>query len=130
MTYRYENADGNRFLVLNFSTRLANKDNYPLLRHYERGRQYTENVEWLSGKKLPAYCYGHPSLYMLCKENENSLSVGLWNFFADIAIEPVVQLGDNYSQIEFINCGGRLEDDKVYLEDIAAFDFAGFEVKK
>lgn len=130
MSYRYENAEGNRFLVLNFSTRLADRDSYPLLRHYERGRQYAENVEWLSGKKLPAYCYGHPSLYMLCKEDENSLSVGLWNFFADIAFEPVIELGDSYSEIEFINCSGELKGNKVFLDDIAAFGFAGFEAKK
>ena len=127
VSYRYENADGNRFLVLNINTRFNSSS---LLNHYERGYQYAKNIPWLSGNKLPAYVYGHPSLYMQCKEDDNSLAVGLWNFHADIAIEPVVELGEEYSSIEFINCNGKLRGDKVYLSDIAAFGFAGFEVKK
>ncbi len=53
----------------------------------------------------------------------------LWNFFADTAIEPVIELGKEYSKIEFINCDGRLEGDKVYLSDIQPFGFVAFEVK-
>ena len=83
LSYRYENADGNRFLVLNVNSRC---DSSSMLKHYARGRQIADNVPWLSGNKLPAYVYGHPSLYMQCKQGENSMSVGLWNFFADIAI--------------------------------------------
>ena len=127
ISYKYENSDGNRFLVLNINTR-AKADT--LLKHYARSRQYAEEIPWLGGKKLPAYVYGHPSLYMQCKEDDNSLAVGLWNFHADIAIEPVVELGEEYSSIEFINCDGKLRGDKVYLSDIAAYGFAGFEVKK
>ena len=65
---------------------------------------------------------------MQCKQGENSMSVGLWNFFADIAISPVVELGKTYSDIRFINCNGRLENDKVYLDDIIPFSFVGFEL--
>ena len=126
VSFRYENAQGQRFLVLNLNTRVGS-DN--LLKHYARSRQYAEAVEWLGGQKLPAYVYGHPALYIQCKESENSLAVGLWNCFADIAIEPVVELREEYSAIEFINCSGRLDGDKVYLTDIPAFGFAGFEVK-
>ena len=125
LSYRYENADGNRFLVLNINSR---RDSSSMLKHYARGRQIADNVPWLSGNKLPAYVYGHPSLYMQCKQGENSMSVGLWNFFADIAISPVVELGKTYSDIRFINCNGRLENDKVYLDDIIPFAFVGFEL--
>ena len=125
LSYRYENADGNRFLVLNVNSRC---DSSSMLKHYARGRQIADNVPWLSGNKLPAYVYGHPSLYMQCKQGENSMSVGLWNFFADIAISPVVELGKTYSDIRFINCNGRLENDKVYLDDIIPFAFVGFEL--
>lgn len=127
LSYRYENADGNRFLVLNVNSRT---DSSSMLKHYERGRQIADSIEWLSGNKLPAYVYGHPSLYMQCKQHEGSMAVGLWNFFADIAIDPVIELGAEYSDIKFINSGGRLEKDKVYLSDINPFAFAGFEVFK
>lgn len=126
MSYRYENSDGNRFLVLNINTR---SENDGVLKHYARGSQYAENVKWLSGKKLPAYSYGNPALYIICKKNESSMSVGVWNFFADIAIDPVIELDGEYGSIEFLNTNGRLDGDKVYLNDIPAFGFAAFEVK-
>ena len=100
-----------------------------MLKHYERGRQIAEHALWLSGQKLPAYVYGHPSLYMQTKEKDGAMAVGLWNFFADTAIEPVVALGKAYTDIQFINCNGRLENDKVYLEDILPYAFVGFEVR-
>lgn len=126
ISYRYENADGNRFLVFNLNTR---SDNSSMLRHYARGRQIANNIIWLSGNKLPAYVYGHPSLYVQTKEKDGAMAVGLWNFYADIAIEPIVELGKEYSIIKFINCNGRLENDKVYLEDIPPYAFVGFEVR-
>lgn len=126
ISYRYENADGNRFLVLNINTRFNNSS---MLKHYAKGRQLAENIPWLSGNKLPAYIYGHPSLYIQTKEKEDHLAVGLWNFFDDTAIEPVVELGKEYAEIQFTNCNGRLEKDKVYLEDIVPYAFACFEVR-
>lgn len=126
VSYRYENANGNRFLVININTRFGGTD---ILRHYERSRQYAKNIPWLSGKELPAYIYGHPSLYVLCKKGENSMSIGLWNLFPDRVIDPCVQLDKAYKSIEFINSNGKLEGDKVYLSDIPAFEFAFFEVR-
>lgn len=134
VSYRYENADGNRFLVLNINTRSTQnikdpKDN--ILKHYARSRQYAEMIPWLGGEALPAYVYGHPALYMQCKKGEDgSLAVGLWNFHADIAFAPTVELTETYSKVEFINCGGELCGNKLTLTDIPAFGFVGFEVKE
>jgi len=125
VSYKYENADGNRFLVLNINTRNGNSN---LLFHYERSRQYAETIPWLSGNKLPAYSYGNPQMYIQCKTDGDKMAVGLWNFYADTAIEPVVELDDTYNSINFINCNGKLENNKVYLKDIAPFTLAGFEV--
>ena len=126
MSYRYENTAGNRFLVLNVNTRFGDEN---VLKHYSRSKQYAETVEWLSGKKLPAYVYGNPALYMQCKSDGVALSVGLWNFHADEIISPTVILGKSYSQIKFINCSGILRGETVELSDIRAFGFVGFEVK-
>ena len=106
MSYRYENSDGNRFLVLNVNTRSGSSN---VLKHYARSKQYSENIPWLSGNKLPAYVYGNPALYIIAKKNDSSMAVGLWNFFADTAIDPVVELDGEYSGIEFLNTNGRLE---------------------
>ena len=126
LSYRYENKEGQRFLVFNVNTR-SNSDNY--LKSYERGCQIFENVAWLSGEKLPAYTYGNPALYTQAKKGENSLAVGLWNFYADIAINPVIELDKTYSSVRFINCDGKLDGDKVYLTDISPYAFVGFEVR-
>ena len=126
MSFRYENGNGNRFLILNVNTR-SDRDN--VLKHYARSRQYAENVQWLSGTKLPAYAYGNPELYVLCKKDNNTMTVGLWNFFADTALSPTVELDKEYSDISFLNCSGELCGDKVRLCDIPPYGFAAFEVR-
>ena len=127
MSYRYENAAGQRFLVLNVNTR-SNKTN--VLRHYARSRQYAETIPWLSGQALPAYVYGNPALYLQCKKNDTAMAVGLWNFWPDIAMDPVVQLDGEYSAIRCLNCTGELRGNTVYLSDIPAFGFAAIEVRR
>lgn len=127
MSYRYENQNGDRFLVINLAWSLL--DTRPL-RTYARGKQIADNVLWLCGNKLPAYVYGQPSLYMQCKEDDKCLTVGLWNNFSDIALDSVVELSCEYSEISFIQGGGKLVGDKVYLDDIPSFGFCGFTLKK
>ncbi len=127
MSYRYENSDGNRFLVLCFNTR---KQCDASFYGYARSEQIAKNVFWLSGKNLPAYSYGNPHLYMQCKADEKTLAVGLWNFCADPIFQPVVELGENYDKIEFINCDGKLCGNLVSLSEIAPYGFAAFVAKK
>lgn len=126
VTYRYENAAGQRFLVLNIDT-VSTNDN--LFKHYARSAQYAAQIPWLSGKKLPAHVYGHPALYIQCRRTEDTMTVGLWNSFADIAMEPEVVLDSAYADAEFLGCSGRLEGDRVVLSDIPAFGFAAFVVR-
>ena len=128
-SFRYENKDGQRFLVFNCTPNVANNNNN-ILKNYARSRQIAENIEWISGKKLPAYCYGNPAMYTIVKECDDQVAVGLWNLHADIAMDPVVQLDGNYTSIEFIGCTGKLDGDHVYLSDIPAFGFAGFNLTK
>ena len=125
MSYRYENQDGQRFLVLNINSRI-NSD--AALKNYARSRQLAQNIEWLSGKKLPAYSYGHPSLYIQCKEENGNLAVGLWNMFADPVVFPTVELGESYLKIKCVNCKATLENNRVMLDEIVPFGFAFFEV--
>ena len=127
VSYRYENASGERFLVLNVNTRGSEN----LLKHYARSRQYADAVKWLSGKALPAYCYGNPALYLQTKRGEDgSLAVGLWNLHEDAIYDAEIELDDSYSEARFVNCSGRLEGDRIYIDCIHAFEFACFEVRK
>ena len=125
--YLYENDNGYKFLVFAFDAYFNSEHLY---RSYARSRQLRDAIVWLSGKALPAYSYGNPDLYIMCKRNSDSMAVGLWNIFADSVIEPVVEVDDEYSEISFINCTGRIDGAKVILSEIQPFSFAGFELRK
>ncbi|MGN1093722.1 MAG: hypothetical protein ACI4SC_01935 [Candidatus Neoclostridium sp.] len=127
MTYRYENADGNRFLVLCFNTR---RQKEACFFSYARSRQLADCVRWLGGCKLPAYSFGNPHLYMQSKKGESGMAVGLWNFCVDPMLKPIVELDGEYDVIEFINCVGELKGDKVFLGEIAPYGLAAFTVAK
>ena len=101
-----------------------------MLRNYVRSRQIAEFVEYASGKKLPAYVYGCPEMYLQCKEADGKLAVGIWNFIADEALDFEVQLAEEYSSVKFLGCEGTLKGDKVIIKSIPAFGFGFFELEK
>lgn len=127
--YYYKNKDGQQFLVFAFNAyeQPWGCDNY--YRSYARSRQLKDVVDLFGGEKLPAYSYGNPDLYIIAKKDNSSMAVGLWNIFPDEIFEPVIELDREYSEIEFINCSGRLEGNKVYLSQMAPYSFAAFKVK-
>lgn len=124
--FTYENAAGQRFLVLNMDHCFPFEDNY---RHYFRQNQLVQGIEWLSGEKLPAKILKNPDLYMQCKEKDGALAVGLWNMFADSIDEPTLTLDKAYSRLRTLNCTGELAGNQVKLSQIPAFGFAAFEVE-
>lgn len=126
-SYYYENAAGQRFLVFTFDMYYNDESCY---RTYTRGNQIIDAVKYLSGDPLPASMQGCPDLYMMCKRDDNgTMAVGLWNIFADPIPRPEIRLDKAYNKIHFINCNGHMDGNKVYLSEIAAFGFAGFEVQ-
>ena len=132
MSYLYENSRGERYLVLNINMGNCTEKSFADIKNiYPRGRQIAECSEWLSGRALPAYCGGDPFTYLLAKECDDGLAVGVWNLFADEMIKPVVELGECYSEIEVAaNTHGVLEGRRVRLSDIPPYGFAFFKVKK
>lgn len=127
-SYYYKNRDGQQFLVLSY----APYETFSSVENEYRGYVYTELINEavaLFGKKLPAYVYGNPDLYMIAKKDNNSMTVGLWNIFPDEILKPIIYLDRDYSEISFINCSGRLDGNKVFLSEIAQYGFAGFEVR-
>ena len=135
MAYRYENAEGQRFVVFLFegesiysNTRIGISG---LLKNYVTQRVLTENLPWVARQPLPAYCTGNPELYLMCKKDADGLSVALFNCFADQLVHPVIQLGDHYSHIECVDCEAVLEGDKVTLTSrVNGFSAAAFRVYK
>lgn len=120
MSFIYENAGKERFLVININPR----KNANLMRHYARGRQYCD----FAGGSFDAVCTGNPDVYLLCSKGNGELAVGVWNFCIDPILKPVVELGQTYKNIRFINGGGKLLGKKAELEEIPGYSFMGFVV--
>ena len=130
LVYRYENKDGQRFLVY-MTDPMAKLYNHEICKGYLMQKVLKEGVEWIAGERLPAVCLENPSLYLLCKRDGDKMAVGLFNCFDDSVLEPVVKLDGEYRQVRFVGCNGRLEGDTVYLDaPLPAFEFAAFEVEK
>lgn len=125
-SFRYKNADGQKFLVFAFDGYFANESLY---RQYTRSMQITNAAQWLCGKKLPAHLYGEPDVYVMTKENENKKAVGVWNFSVDTLFDPVLPLDGSYEITDTLNCTAEIRDDKLYLSDIPPFALAAVEMK-
>ena len=122
LSFVYTNADNERFLVLNLNPR----KNDTLMRHYARGYQYYS----FFGNSIPAVCIGNPDTYMLCTEDDKEMTIGIWNFSIDTAIDSIVNLDREYKDIEFVIGNGMLCGDKVMLDDINPYSLVIFKIKK
>ena len=124
-SYFYENANGERFLVFAFNAYYCNDSLY---RQYARARQITDNIKRLCGKNLPATISVSPDLYTITKKNDNSLSIGLWNFFPDSVRKPQITLDREYKKIRCSNCNAKIDGREITVSPINAFSFAAIEV--
>lgn len=129
LCYRYENADGQRFLVYLFDAMSLHKDS-GLLQGYLAQAAATEGVEWISQRPLPAKCQGHPQLYLLCKRDGKKLTVGLFNCHADSILAPVVTLDKRYQKLICLNTNGKRTGNTVTLSELPAYSFAAFAVEE
>jgi hypothetical protein len=130
LCYYYENAAGQRFLVLLFEG-LSLNHHSGLLRSYLMQAMLTHGIVKISNRRMPVSCMGHPDLYIICAGDEKSMTVGLFNCYADPIFAPYMMLGGEYSRFKGLNIEGKLESEcEVRLDDIPPFSFAVFTVKK
>lgn len=125
-SYTYENEAGQRFYVYTCD---AYWNQETIWRNHSIGPQLADAIEWLAGRALPARCHKNPDLYMMCKAKDKELSVGLWNFCIDSILKPEITLDREYGDIRFINCKGEMTGNRVVLEEMPPFGFAGICVK-
>ena len=111
--YRYENANGERFLVLPFAAGVNSRE---VLIGECRQRQMVDNYAWLAGEALAASCSGNPDLYMMTKRGEDgSLAIGLWNCSDDPILQPCIELGEEYATVTCVNCEAHLDGKRITL---------------
>ena len=128
--FKYENAKGQRFLVLPFDgTQVYDKRGW--LVSYIRRRHLVKNIEWLGGKKLDAWVDDNSlQLYLLVKKNDKALSVGLWNLYPDRLKNLRVHVATDSDKIEFVNGTGHREGDSIVLDStLYPYEMAAFEIK-
>ena len=123
-SYSYQTALGQHFLVFALDGYSMNESAF---KHYTRGEQIERWIR-CTKKALPASMLGNPDCYLLCKENEAGKAVWIGNFFADECMQRVVTLDRAYKRIEFINCSGKLEGNKVILDAVLPYASVGFAV--
>lgn len=123
-SYRYENANGQRFLVFCFDGYFSG-DN--VSRQYTRARQIIDAVPWLGGKGLPASIKGNPDLYMQTLEGKKSLAVGLWNFCPDDIDKPVITLDKAPVSLKTINCEAAADGKEITVSPLQPYAFSAVE---
>lgn len=125
-SYLYKNNKGHKFLVFTFDAYFNGEAIY---RSYARSLQIKNTIQHFFEKKLPAYSYGNPDFYIIAKKNEQEMAIAMFNCFADSVLKPIIELDKEYTDIKYMNCSGNIKGDKVYLDEIAPFAFAGIVVK-
>lgn len=128
LSYRYENGEGQKFLVLNFAMDETVPKNL-LKQSYARQKQLIAGAEWFSGKKLPGVITGQPEIYTILKRKEKSLLVAVLNCFADPLYHPVIPLDRTYRSVSWIAGDGELEGDHIRISGtVGGYTFLAFEV--
>lgn len=122
--YTYKNKDGQAFLVFAFDARYSGKDG---ARNYLLQNALIRGIEEIGGQ-LPAVCPKNPDLYIITKQKDNRLAVGLFNLFADELLYKDITLAKEIQSVNFINCEGVFDGNTVTINALKAFDVAAFEV--
>lgn len=127
LSYRYENAEGQRFLVYLFDS-LELSRTTGLFFNYARKEQLISAFEWISGSQLAVVPANRaPFVYLLTRETERGLAVGVFNCFADEVSQPSFRVSESFTEAEFCFCSGRISDGVVTIDgEIPAFGYIAF----
>ncbi len=118
--FTYTNADGARFLVLNYTDRLELEH---IRRNYCRPRQITEALASF-GVTLPVSAPGNPDIYVLCKESETEKAIGIFNGSPDAVYEQKLVLDRAPTAFTGIGCEVRADGKDLVADRIGAFEAA------
>ena len=127
--FRYENGSGERFLIFPFEAKRVCETSM-LFRNYAMQSMLIRELSHIRRRPLDAVLTGSPDTYILTKNSENSLAIGIWNFSLDPIYTPKVRLGESWQSAEFVNCTGTLNGGTLELSDIGPFGMAFALLKK
>lgn len=107
-SYRYENKDGQKFLVFLFDAS-AVKPNSGLSCSYYRQEQILDAVGWM-GDKISAVIKKHPSMYTIVKEDDQKLAIAFSNFSLDPAYDVLIETDVKGKEIELFGAEGEMTE--------------------
>ncbi len=125
--YNYTRADGRKLLVYAFDM-----ESIHFLSAYMKNDDRRWQVLHQQGDNLPAII-PERGLYVLCRQSESKLAVGMWNFGMDIGLaQGKIPLNDTYKTILPIGNASvyNMGNAAAYLEDIPPYCGGGFVMKK
>jgi hypothetical protein len=123
----YSNGDMS-FIILPVDAKNAP---FGFFESYLRRKSIIDGIERMGGHKVPVdLCGKYPYMYMMLKENDSAYALGLWNIFADKAENVNIKINCKYSKVNFINCKGMVINNRVVIDAIYPFEFAGIEIVK
>jgi hypothetical protein len=68
---------------------------------------------------------------MMCREDEKTLTVALYNCFPDTVFAPTLTLSNAYAKVtDTVNTSATVSGNTVTLTDIPPFAFCAFAVEK
>ena len=121
-SYTYQNAHGHRFLVFCADGYDWEKDFYA---NYARQKQLLNFLP-----DLPVAVTGQPELYLLCKQAEGRLAVGLFNCFADSIAPLTIHLAETYHSCRPFRCHAALDGATLRIEQLAAYEWCYLLLEK
>ncbi|MBO5898628.1 MAG: hypothetical protein J6R04_06425 [Clostridia bacterium] len=124
--YLYDNDAGQKFLVFLFDSRFVTRD---ASRNYMFQRALVEGIRAIDPDALPVICEGNPDLYLIAKQKENKLTLGLFNCCADRVMQRKIKLSAPIQSVRFIGCNGTFDGNTVEIDRLGAFDMAALEVE-
>ncbi len=130
-SYRYENAEGQRFLVYGFDASSLSFES-SLFCHRLRRQQLNDHLDWL-GADVPFRVEGDcPNLYAMCKRGEDgSLLIVLFNFNPDAQYDLTLTLTEGLAGKTVLarNCSITLNGDRITADCLAAYGYISFEIQ-
>ena len=102
-----------------------------MYKNYARQAQIFDFLED-NGAPVPARCDKHPDLYVLCKEDGDTLAVALFNCFADGIDDLEIKLGASCKDAKIYRADGSLNADGrvMKIEKLTAYSWCYAVMKK
>jgi hypothetical protein len=130
-SYRYENAEGRRFLVFAFDAVSLNFTSN-LFCHYARRKQIESHLDWL-GANVPFRVEGNfPNLYTQCRRGEDgSLLVAICNFAETEFYDLTLHIPEGLTERQIRSLYGEMpcvKGDRLSLPTLGAYSVAAFEI--